>query len=382
MLKSETVLQGVYKSKMRDLRTDKINGTLVAWDDTQRHLPFLLMRTPGKHEWQLILSDGVRCNLPRWGSVFFGEFTISSTERASDTIRCAQKEVLQIMTPTEKCLAAYDHVLKILEINNDNYFKRTQILMIVAQSALFIGFVKILTVKKDTLNQSALITKPLALIALFVIALLGSLSAVVWIHFIRRQSNVLNLCKSYLKCIENSLMQFHVPSGYWTYEGMMSHPESYGASELIMPFKIDTDLFPFPLKTHDDKPFQSRRYFQFPYKEGKKFRIGLTGIEQGIAWFLFGLWAFIAYIIGLSVLMTRSNLLKELDMNTTAWFLLIYAALPTIALIVVCVRTYGSKLSKIESTLSEIQQQLREPCQTTKQDHEAQAAKEGDTPQE
>ena len=54
MLKSETVLQGIYKSKMRDLRTDKTNGTLVAWDDTQRHLPFLLMGTSGEHEWQLI----------------------------------------------------------------------------------------------------------------------------------------------------------------------------------------------------------------------------------------------------------------------------------------------------------------------------------------
>ena len=51
------------------------------------------------------------------------------------------------MTRIEKCLAAYNHVSKILEINNDNYFKRTQILMIVAQAALFTAFSKVLAMK-------------------------------------------------------------------------------------------------------------------------------------------------------------------------------------------------------------------------------------------
>ena len=206
-----------------------------------------------------------------------------------------------MMTRIEKCLAAYNHVLKILEINNDNYFKRTQILMIVAQSALFVAFAKLLTVKKSTPEDFLLFTKCIALIALFVVTLLGQISALLWVHFGRRQNNVLNLCKSYLRGIENTLMKLDVPSGYWTYESMIAYPETYmgkPGDRLEMNFEIDPCSFPFRLETGEGCRFTKKHCDRFPCKS-KEFKIGLTKIERGIAWLLWLFWVVLAVPLGL-----------------------------------------------------------------------------------
>ncbi len=275
------------------------------------------------------------------------------------------------MSCIETKLAIYDYVLKVFQLATDAYFKRTQLIMIVAQSILFIAFVKLFTADTIGFKGFPLLGMDgcaLQGIALLVVAILGAISAYIWIVFVSRQRNVLDICRTYLRNIEDSLTELGVvPLGYWKYESLVSHPENYAEAELQDIRSKNPSLFPC---------------WHFPCGNYQK-KIGLTGIEQGIAWFLFALWALTAYIIGLSVLVAHSNLSKELDMNTTAWILLIYAVIPTIALVVVCVRTYGSRsrLSKIDSMLLEIQQQLKEPRQTTKQGHETQATEEADTPQ-
>jgi hypothetical protein len=177
----------------------------------------------------------------------------------------------------EKCLAAYGHMLKILEMNNDNYFKRTQILMIVAQSALLIAFVKLFTGPAPNGFKNPLLMKPIILLA---IAVLGIIASSIWLRFIERQCTVLNLCKTYLRAIEDSLMRLGVPLGYWTYEGVVSYPEEYKQHQKDMIYREHL-LFPKWL---------------FPC-ENKQKKIGLTKIEQGIAWILLGLWIVLIVLV-------------------------------------------------------------------------------------
>ena len=234
------------------------------------------------------------------------------------------------MTHIEKCLKAYDHVLKILEINNDNYFKRTQILMIVAQSALFVAFAKVLAVKNARIFEvSGLLTQRCAL---RLITFCGAVFAVLWYVFIRRQCNVLDLCKGYLRGIEKYLMQLGIPSGYWTYESKLSHPNKGG--QPIVHLKIDTSFFtektlllPFPLKNYDDKCLQEGFCDLLPRKRSKLscvkmkflkwskikkllkwlkvreggdfpiFWIALTKIEKFIALLLFAVWLLLFVLV-------------------------------------------------------------------------------------
>ena len=220
------------------------------------------------------------------------------------------------MTRIDKCLAAYNHVLKILEINNDNYFKRTQILMIVAQSALFVAFAKVLAVKDSRIFDGFALLNQRG--ALLLITGFGAVFAGLWYLFIRRQCNVLNLCKGYLRGIENYLMRLGVPSAYWTYESKLSHPRPRRIQPVIR-FKIESDFFttqecdrlPFPLEDPSDHPdLQNdekfpRRKFQFRCairswwscrredQHFQRFWIGLTRIEKAIALLLCIAWLFL-----------------------------------------------------------------------------------------
>ncbi len=162
------------------------------------------------------------------------------------------------MTRVQECLAAYEHTLKIYQMNNDNYFKRTQILMIVAQSVLFVTFVKLFSGAAPTSFSDPLTAKRIALLA---IAFLGVIAASTWWFFIHRQGNVLNLCKTYLRGIEDALMRLGVPSGYWTYESMVSNSGSYTPRELGILHKAKWLFPPWLFKW-----------------ENKELKIGLTKI--------------------------------------------------------------------------------------------------------
>ncbi len=256
------------------------------------------------------------------------------------------------MASIEKCLAAYERVLDIYKMNNDNYLKRTQIVMIVAQSAIFYAFVKVFTLDADKLKSfTSMNSTTLQGITLIMLATLGALSALVWIHFIVRQCNVLSLCKAYMRTIEDDLMRLGVPLGYWTYEGMVSHPESYNESELGILHNKGSRFFPSWL---------------FP-DESKHLKIGLTRIEKRIACFLFFLWT--ALLLGISVLLytTHNNLPKELDM----FMMTIYATCLTASVIVlawICViKGTKSVNNKVATKLSEIDKRLEDMTEKLEQ---------------
>jgi len=213
-------------------------------------------------------------------------------------------------------------VSKILEINNDNYFKRTQILMIVAQAALFTAFSKVLAMKNPKIFEGfSFLTQRIVLV---LITAFGAGFAGLWYVFIRRQCNVLALCKGYLRGIEKYLMQLGVPSGYWTYESKLSHPKPRDIQPVIH-FTIDPSFFiyrsclrPFPLTKYNGEPFKDeycdvlpgkrlwpRRKTSWWWKPSKRrkwrkngdfqrFWIGLARIEKIIAIILCVAWLFLS----------------------------------------------------------------------------------------
>ena len=99
-------------------------------------------------------------------------------------------------------------------------------------------------------------------------------------------------------------MQFGVPSGYWTYESMISHPETYvgkPGERLVMNFRIDTGSFPFPLEKGGGAPFRYKGYHRFPHGS-KEFKIGLIRLERNLARILCFVWPALFIITLLAIL--------------------------------------------------------------------------------
>lgn len=204
------------------------------------------------------------------------------------------------MNHAQKWVTAYEHTLKILEMNQDNYFKRNQILMIAFQIAFFAAFAKMFTTEPKPRAFVPLIgSHPLILhrLGLTIIAGLGAAGACVWRRLIHRQSKVLDLCKSYLMGIENSLMRLGIPSGYWTYESMISHPKTYMESDFDSYRNVHQRI------NRRLRKLGLRREW-VPHIEGEEFAIGLTTIERKIALFLSIFWIILALPFAVSLILT------------------------------------------------------------------------------
>jgi hypothetical protein len=200
-------------------------------------------------------------------------------------------------------LDAYDHVLGMFKVNNDNYFKRTQILMLVIQSALFLALTKLLW---DSSVKGSCIVH----ISQIVIALLGVLSACVWMMMIKRQGDLLEFYKCYLRGIESRLMNdFDIPLGCFTYESKIAYRSCKSdKSQRFAYFKMDknpdqmvilkSSLEEFSEQCCDDNEFRKI----FPHKN-QKVVFKLTLSEQYIARFLLFLWAGLVIVLFFILLM-------------------------------------------------------------------------------
>ena len=103
-------------------------------------------------------------------------------------------------------LDVYDRVFQFFYINNENYFKRTQILMFALQIGIATAFIKLL----DNVFKSHK-TETSIYIALVIVSLLGIIFCFIWLTMIQRQRNVLQYSKMYLRFIEDQLMNLGVP---------------------------------------------------------------------------------------------------------------------------------------------------------------------------
>jgi len=172
-------------------------------------------------------------------------------------------------------LAAYDRVLEIFKVSNDNYFKRTQIVGLFIQSALFAASIKIAWDKDLELNCS----KEWLLLA---ISVMGMLSAFYWFKSIIKQGDYLELCRLSMRDIECCLSQpeHDIPLEYFTKESKVFHDKtgvSFNHAGLQFPREKD----------------HKERGLLFPHKV----KGGLIKLDKSVPLFLIALWGICFLIV-------------------------------------------------------------------------------------
>jgi hypothetical protein len=174
-------------------------------------------------------------------------------------------------------LQAYQQVWSVYQTNNDNYFKRTQILMFAIQVAVFAALVKLIG---DIGNSNILPKSELELAALWIIPLTGFLAALAWATLITRQWNILELYRRYMRYLERVLLSKRVPLGPFTLEKAVFTEEQkcilFDSCEAINNSQVgsaggDQEYFP-------DYGYRGRM------------RIGMMRMEEYMAVFLMSFW--------------------------------------------------------------------------------------------
>jgi len=174
-------------------------------------------------------------------------------------------------------LDTYEKISKHLEIANDNYFKRTQIIMIAIQIVLITGFGKLVS----DIN----ILSPQKLLLLLSIPVIGLFFAFAWISFIKRQCDTLEFCKCYMRYIEKKLLNCNVPLAYFRAESVIFYhhcsinfigdPNNGNSSDSDVG---DNSEDKFCLQT------------KFPYDRKETKILGVVGIEKDMVRFILLIW--------------------------------------------------------------------------------------------
>ena len=113
----------------------------------------------------------------------------------------------------------YDHVMDVFKLNNENYFKRTQILMILIQSVLFAALIKVISVKTIDAHNPELLS-----LSIGGISFMGICAAFTWTTLVTRQHQLLEYCRWYMRWIEEQLFEEGVPLVYFKYESKIFAP--------------------------------------------------------------------------------------------------------------------------------------------------------------
>jgi len=173
-------------------------------------------------------------------------------------------------------LDAYDHVFKLFLMNNDNHFRRTQILMLAIQAATFTGLGK-------AAWDPEVSKIPLKLASLGVIPMLGLISACIWFAIISRQRTVFEFYRCYLRYIEYHLMRLGVPSACFRAEAFIFWGKNYVKFE-----DCENNSNNGNSSSKSNFKFQTK----FPYDENKhKAKIGMMRLEEILVSFLFSFWS-------------------------------------------------------------------------------------------
>jgi hypothetical protein len=175
---------------------------------------------------------------------------------------------------TRHWLDAYDRVFQLFLMNNDNHFRRTQILMLAIQAAIFTGFGK---AAWDPQVSKIL----LKLASLGVIPILGLISACIWFALIGRQRTVFEFYRCYLRYIECHLMRLGVPLACFRAESFIFWGKNYVEFD-------DCENNSGNSNSKSNFKFQTK----FPYNENKhKAKIGMMRLEEILVSFLFSFWS-------------------------------------------------------------------------------------------
>jgi len=165
---------------------------------------------------------------------------------------------------------AYERAQEFYRLDNENYFKRTQILMVVIQSALFLSLVTLYSVDDDILER--------ALWGILAVSILGCLASFAWALLTKRQHQRLELCRYYMRYIESKLKGCNddAPEGFCIYEKAV--------------------FYDFGKRNVQLEPLGEEKV---PKSITEKITGPVRGIESGTAYALLFLWA----LIGVAALM-------------------------------------------------------------------------------
>ena len=117
----------------------------------------------------------------------------------------------------KRILDAYRILFDFFKLQNDNYFKRIQILMVVIQVALFTAAFKFVSVTSESWDEVKVVT-------LVGIAIIGIVSAWYWSLLNTKQNQYLEFSRSMLRNLESRLVELGVPLRYFTLEAHVFGP--------------------------------------------------------------------------------------------------------------------------------------------------------------
>ena len=116
---------------------------------------------------------------------------------------------------SQDLLDAYRLHLDVWKVQNDNYFRRVQVLMVAVQAALFAAALKVVDLKEASWTQ---------LLVLAVLAVLGVISAQNWMALNDKQTQYMEFCRRTLRNLEHRLTELGVPLRYFTLEANVFSP--------------------------------------------------------------------------------------------------------------------------------------------------------------
>lgn len=124
---------------------------------------------------------------------------------------------------------SYNQTMDIFRMNNDNYFKRIQVIMVVLQAGLFVAFMRLVSPIPSSWNNF-----PMPII----VTVLGAFIAVLWIVFMDKQKQYLELLKRHLRNLEMEFKSRNVPLDYFTIESAVAFKDI--EEEIVQ--KINEDI--------------------------------------------------------------------------------------------------------------------------------------------
>ena len=179
-------------------------------------------------------------------------------------------------------LNAYRIQVDVWKVQNDNYFKRVQILMVVIQAALFTAALRFIPPKSEPWFE---------IVIPMVIAVLGIFSAHHWTSLNEKQNQYMEFCRRMLRNLESRLVELGVPLRYFTLEAHVFGPlrteitNSAGTSmgteggRHVAHFTWSTENYPDPDKKEAN------------IHELRKVGGGMIICEKEIAWGVLCIWA-------------------------------------------------------------------------------------------
>ncbi|MBU0661699.1 hypothetical protein KKG22_06030 [Patescibacteria group bacterium] len=191
-------------------------------------------------------------------------------------------------------LNAYCIQFDVWKVQNDNYFKRVQILMVVIQAALFTAALRFIPPKSESWCE---IFIPM------VIAVLGIFSAHHWTSLNEKQNQYMEFCRRTLRNLESRLVELGVPLRYFTLEAHVFGPlrtEITNSAGTSMRTKGDRHVAHFAWST-EDYPDPDEK--EDNIHELRKVGDGMMICEKKIAWGVLCVWALGLILLTVTVIM-------------------------------------------------------------------------------